>query len=182
MKFYVARIISVRSRHLREKGRIRIRVGPKNMQILRIRIPNTAFRVLKIIQRKIKKSQAYLGARRSAVILSAMRAAAVMALLTACRRPTLQLCHPWRLVFRIQMMVLRRSVSDQDPYPDPGGQKRAHKNKIKLRISCFEVLNVLFWGAKGEGFCSSLDVIYGGLGKNCSYVTHGVKYRYFRSR
>ncbi len=37
------------------------------------------------------------------MILSAMRAAAVMALLTACRRPTLQLCHPWRL-----------SISDPD--------------------------------------------------------------------
>jgi hypothetical protein len=60
------------------------------------------------------------------VILSAMRAAAVMALLTACRRPTLQLCHPWRLSISDPDDVKSRTSTgngtskqcfDSDPYP-----------------------------------------------------------------
>ncbi len=34
-----------------------------------------------------------------------------------------------------------KSVSDSDPDPDPRGQKRPPKKK---KISCFEVLDVLF--------------------------------------
>jgi hypothetical protein len=47
--------------------------------------------------------------------------------------------------------------------PDPGGQKwPTEVEKIK-EISCFEVLDVLFWELKATYFCS-LDVLYGGLG------------------
>jgi hypothetical protein len=80
----------------------------------------------------------YLGARRSAVILSVMRAAAVMALLTACRRPTLQLYHPWRLSISDPGDVKSRTSNctskqcfGSGSYPDPGGHWHTKIEKVK---------------------------------------------------
>ncbi len=57
--------------------------------------------------------------------------------------------------------------ADPDPYsPPPGsGSRRAkitHRIKIS-EISCFEVLDVLFF-ERAEGFFCNLDVLNGGLG------------------
>jgi hypothetical protein len=47
--------------------------------------------------------------------------------------------------------------------PDPGGQKLPPKIEKSKEISCFEVLNVLFFRA--EGFTCRLGVLYWGLCK-----------------
>ncbi len=39
------------------------------------------------------------------------------------------------------------SVRIQKPAPEPEGQKKmTHKNRKNQEITCFEVLDVLFWG------------------------------------
>ncbi len=53
--------------------------------------------------------------------------------------------------------------------------KMTHKSRKKLEISCFEVLDVLFWGR--EGFFCSFCVLYGGLGigiGDCNYWSKNI--------
>jgi hypothetical protein len=60
--------------------------------------------------------------------------------------------------FRIRIRI---DFGRLDPDPDPGGQKRPIKLRkvTKLHIFCAGCSLL-----RGEGFCSSLDVLYGGLG------------------
>jgi hypothetical protein len=48
----------------------------------------------------------------------------------------------------------------RNPHPDPGEQKRLTKIEKSLKISCFEGRMFSF---EGEGFCCSLDILYGKL-------------------
>ncbi len=58
-------------------------------------------------------------------------------------------------VFRIRIKSaqwIRIHIQIRNPYPDPdpGGQKWPAKTEKSLEISCFEVLDVLFWGMKAS--------------------------------
>jgi hypothetical protein len=57
--------------------------------------------------------------------------------------------------------LIRIGVGDANPYPDPG-DRITHKNWKSEKISCSELLDVLF--LKAEGVSCSLDVLFGGLG------------------
>jgi hypothetical protein len=56
-----------------------------------------------------------------------------------------------RIRIRINLSCwIRIRIQIADPDPDPGGQKFSKKIEKSTEFSCFEVLDVLFWGLKAS--------------------------------
>ncbi len=56
-----------------------------------------------------------------------------------------------RIRIRINLSCwIRIRIHIADPDPDPGGQKLSTKIEKSTEFSCFEVLDVLFWGLKAS--------------------------------
>ncbi len=76
-------------------------------------------------------------------------------------------------------MNLHRFLSRLDA--DPGGQKWPTKIEKSEEISCFEVLDVLFWGLKASQFSWNMNVLHGGLGINKLKFLRKKNYDFFFS-